>query len=88
MSIVKSLSRLRNNIFGGPGNTGFEKPPAYKTRINLDTPTGILDSDPFEFGTYQYPLDMVEGGQLGHYMVFYVNVVDSTKFSYKNQNQA
>ena len=80
MSIVKSLSRLRNNIFGGPGNTGFEKPPAYKTRINLDTPAGILDHDPFQFGTYQYPLDMIEGGQLGHYIVFYVNVVDSTKF--------
>ena len=24
MSIVKSLGRLKNNIFGGPGNTGFE----------------------------------------------------------------
>ena len=88
MSLVNTLKQLKTNIFGGPGNTGFTKPPAYKTRINLDTPAGILDSDPFEFGTYQYPLDMVEGGQLGHYMVFYVNVVDSTKFKYENQNQA
>ena len=88
MSLVNTLKQLKTNIFGGPGNTGFEKPPAYKTRINLDTPTGILDHDPFQFGTYQYPLDMIEGGQLGHYMVFYVNVVDSTKFKYKNQNQA
>ena len=88
MSLVNTLKQLKTNIFGGPGNTGFEKPPAYKTRINLDTPTGILDHDPFQFGTYQYPLDMIEGGQLGHYMVFYVNVVDSTKFKYENQNQA
>ena len=88
MSLVNTLKQLKTNLFGGPGNTGFEKPPAYKTRINLDTPAGILDHDPFQFGTYQYPLDMVEGGQLGHYIVFYVNVVDSTKFSYKNQNQA
>ena len=88
MSLVNTLKQLKTNIFGGPGNTGFEKPPAYKTRINLDTPAGILDHDPFQFGTYQYPLDMVEGGQLGHYMVFYVNVVDSTKFKYENQNQA
>ena len=88
MSLVNTLKQLKTNIFGGPGNTGFEKPPAYKTRINLDTPAGILDHDPFQFGTYQYPLDMIEGGQLGHYMVFYVNVVDSTKFKYENQNQA
>ena len=84
MSLVNTLKQLKTNIFGGPGNTGFTKPPAYKTRINLDTPTGILDSDPFEFGTYQYPLDMVEGGQLGHYMVFYVNVVNATKFKYRD----
>ena len=88
MSLVNTLKQLKTNLFGGPGNTGFEKPPAYKTRINLDTPAGILDHDPFQFGTYQYPLDMIEGGQLGHYMVFYVNVVDSTKFKYENQNQA
>ena len=26
MSIVNSLKRLKSNIFGGPGNTGFVKP--------------------------------------------------------------
>ena len=88
MSIVKSLSRLKNNIFGGPGNTGFSKPPAYRTRINMsDTPTGVLDHDPLQFGTYQYPKDLVQNGQLGHYMIFYVNVFNSTNYSYKSQNQ-
>ncbi len=82
MSIVNSLKRLKSNIFGGPGNTGFEKPPAYKTRINMDTPTGILDHDPFQFGTYQYPRDIVENGQLGHYMIFYINVMNATSYSY------
>ena len=88
MSIVNSLKRLKSNIFGGPGNTGFSKPPAYRTRINMsDTPTGVLDHDPLQFGTYQYPKDLVQNGQLGHYMIFYVNVFNSTNYSYKSQNQ-
>ena len=83
MSIVKSLSRLRNNIFGGPGNTGFEKPPAYKTRIQMDeSPTAILDDDPLRFGTYQFPKDIYHGGQIGHYMIFYVNKMERSDYSY------
>ena len=83
MSIVKSLSRLRNNIFGGPGNTGFEKPPAYKTRIQMEeSPTAILDDDPLRFGTYQFPKDIYHGGQIGHYMIFYVNKMERSDYSY------
>ena len=36
MSLVNTLKQLKTNIFGGPGNTGFEKPPAYKTRIRME----------------------------------------------------
>ena len=83
MSLVKSLSRLKNNIFGGPGNTGFEKPPAYKTRIRMEeNPTSILDDDPLRFGTYQFPKDLYQSGQIGHYMIFYVNVMNRTDYSY------
>ena len=83
MSIVKSLNRLKNNIFGGPGNTGFSKPPAYKTRIKMqETPVGLLDDDPLRFGTYQFPKDIYHGGQIGHYMIFYVNVMNRTDYAY------
>ena len=84
MSIVNALSRLKTNIFGGPGNTGFSRPPPSKVQdISMtNTPVSSIDSDPMSFGTYQFPLDVFENGQLGHYMIFYVNVQDRTKYEY------
>ena len=86
MSIVNSLKRLKSNIFGGPGNTGFEKPPAFRTSIKLDeNRVGILDDDPLRFGTYQFPKDMYANGQIGHYMIFYVNKMMATNYSYDSK---
>ena len=84
MSIVNTLKNLKTNLFGGPGNTGFSKPPPSRVqRIGMTgTPTSSLDSDPLSFGTYQFPRDVFENQQLGHYMVFYVNVQDRTKYYY------
>ena len=84
MSIVNALSKLKSNLFGGPGNTGFSKPPPSKVGdINMTkTPVSSLDSDPLKFGTYQYPKDVFENGQLGHYMVFYVNKRTQSKYEY------
>jgi len=84
MSIVNALSKLKTNIFGGPGNTGFSKPPPSKVQdIGMRaSPVSVLDNDPLKFGTYQYPQDVFENGQLGHYMVFYVNVQDQKKYAY------
>ena len=89
MSIVNALSRLKTNIFGGPGNTGFSRPPPSKVDdIGMTkTPVSSLDSDPLRFGTYQFPLDVFENGQLGHYMVFYVNIQDRTKYHYPKNAQ-
>ena len=82
--ISSTLKRLKSNLFGGPGNTGFSKPPPSKVQnIGMTpTPTSSLDSDPLSFGTYQFPRDVFENQQLGHYMVFYVNVQDRTKYYY------
>ena len=82
--ISSTLKRLKSNLFGGPGNTGFSKPPPSKVQnIGMTpTPTSSLDSDPLRFGTYQFPRDVFENQQLGHYMVFYVNVQDRTKYYY------
>ena len=82
--ISSTLKRLKSNLFGGPGNTGFSKPPPSKVQnIGMTpTPTSSLDSDPLSFGTYQFPRDVFENQQLGHYMVFYVNVQDRSKYEY------
>jgi len=82
--ISSTLKRLKSNFFGKPGRTGFAQPGPTKTQgIGMtSTPTGLLDSDPLRFGTYQFPRDVFENQQLGHYMVFYVNVQDRSKYYY------
>jgi len=84
MTVFNALSKLKSNLFGGPGNTGFSKPPPSKVQdIGMtSTPTGLLDNDPLRFGTYQFPKDVFENDQLGHYMVFYVNEQKRTKYDY------
>ena len=88
--IASTLKRLKSNLFGGPGNTGFSKPPPSKVQnIGMTpTPTSSLDSDPLRFGTYQFPRDVFENQQLGHYMVFYVNVQDRSKYAYGTSGNA
>ena len=84
MSIVNKLKALKGNLFGGKGNTGESKPPA-STVQSFDlqsSPTGILDIDPLGFSTLSYPLDNEVNFQNGHYMLFYVNVQDKTKYEY------
>ena len=78
------LSRLKTNIFGGPGNTNSSTSPPSKVQdINMTkTPVSSIDSDPMSFGTYQFPKDVFENQQLGHYMVFYVNLQDGAKYGY------
>jgi hypothetical protein len=87
MSLVNTLKNLKSNLFGGPGNTGFAQPGPSKVQgIGMTpTPTGLLDSDPLRFGTYQYPRDVFENQQLGHYMVFYVNQQNRQKYNYGGQ---
>ena len=86
MSIVNALTKLRTNLFGGPGNTGFSKPPPSKVQDIGITPTAVLNNDPLRFGTYQFPKDVFENDQLGHYMVFYVNEMKRSKFDYGTPN--
>jgi len=85
--ISSTLKRLKSNLFGGPGNTGFSKPPPSKVQnIGMTpTPTSLLESDPLQFGTYQFPRDVFENQQLGHYMVFYINVQNRSKYNYNSR---
>ena len=85
-NLFNSLNKLKSNLFGGPGNTGFTKPPA--TRVAelgiKDTPTSLLSVDPLAFASLSYPSDITNNIQNGHYMLFYVNVQNRSKFNYNN----
>jgi len=81
------LSKLRTNLFGsGPQRAGSGTSGITKTdNISLTkTPIDQVERDPLSFGTYQFPKDVFENQQLGHYMVFYINVQDRSKFNYNS----
>jgi len=85
-NLLNSLNKLKSNIFGGKGNTGFTKPPATRVaKLGIkDTPTSLLEVDPLSFAAYSYPRDVTNNVQNGHYMLFYVNVQNRSKFEYNN----
>ena len=85
-NLFNALNKLKTNIFGGSGNTGFTKPPATRVaKIGLsDTPTSLLEVDPLAFASFSYPRDITNNVQNGHYMLFYVNVQNRSKFQYNN----
>ena len=85
-NLFNSLNKLKSNIFGGPGNTGETKPPAVRVaKLGItDTPTSLLEVDPLAFAAYSYPRDVTNNVQNGHYMLFYINVQNRSKFQYKN----
>ena len=85
-NLFNTLNKLKTNIFGGPGNTGFTDPPASRVaKLGITpTPTSLLQVDPLAFASYSYPRDVTNNVQNGHYMLFYVNVQNRSKFNYNN----
>ena len=45
-------------------------------------PTSKIDADPFHFSSISYPRNITTSMQNGHYMLFYVNVQNKTKYGY------
>jgi len=89
--ISNVLSKLRTNLFGsGPQRAGSGTSGPTKTdNISLTkSPISSLDSNPLRFGTYQFPKDVFENQQLGHYMVFYVNQQERQKYNYGSNNKS
>ena len=82
-NLFNALNGLKTNIFGG-GNTGETAPILRKSAIgiNEESPTSKLDHDPFAYSSIQYPKDLTSTGGIGHYMLFYVNVQNKTKYGY------
>jgi len=89
MSIVNKLKSLKSNFFGSStrGRVSNPRPPASMVSDSLvfrESPTGIIGQDPLSFKTFSYPLDVQTNYQNGHYMLFYVNVQDKSKYTYDN----
>jgi hypothetical protein len=89
MSIVNKLKALKSNFFGSStrGRVSNPRPPASMVSDSLvfrESPTGIIGQDPLSFKTFSYPLDVQTNYQNGHYMLFYVNVQDKSKYTYDN----
>ena len=82
-NLFNALNGLKTNIFGG-GNTGQTTPILRKTATGMldESPLSVLDHDPFAYSSIQYPRDLTSNGGIGHYMLFYINVQNKTKYRY------
>jgi len=85
MGVSSILSSLRNNIVGQNSTPTNPSLPTKRTPIELSQDTGPLAGlghDPLGFSTHAYPLDVVNNPEIGHYMLFYINVQNNTTFPY------
>jgi hypothetical protein len=83
MSIFNTINNLKNNILGGGGSgqtTAILRQSAIE--MNDTSPTARLKKNPLAFSSYSYPKDLVNDVTNGHYMLFYINVQNKTKFGY------
>ena len=76
------LKQLQGNQFAAGRNTAGS---LSKSSIELSQdagPTAHLNDDPFRFSSISYPRDVTQDRQNGHYMLFYINVQNRTKYNY------
>ena len=80
-NVSDSLNALASNVFGGRDiSVSLRKSPI---ELNQNAgPTAHLNDDPFAFSSISYPRDVTQDMQNGHYMLFYINVQNKTKFRY------
>jgi len=60
-------------------NKNFEHEAKYG---EWQRPMSKVDADPFHFSSISYPRNITTSMQNGHYMLFYVNVQNKTKYGY------
>ena len=85
-NLFNALNGLKTNIFGGAGSTGSTTPILRQSAIEMkdNRPTSKADVDPFAFSSISYPRDVTNDLQNGHYMLFYINVQNRTKYKYED----
>jgi hypothetical protein len=83
-NLFNALNGLKTNIFGG-GNTGKTTPILRKHAVGMDStsPTSAANGDPFAFSSISYPRNQVSNYTNGHYILFYVNVQEKSRYSYE-----
>jgi len=77
------MGQLSHNYDGGaPVSSPLQKleSPA------KNTPVSDLEIDPLAYRTISYPKDITDNMENGHYMIFYVNVQNKTKYKYDAGN--
>ena len=68
-----------------PSKSQIEKKyPPFKTLGNGDG--SLHGKDPFRFTTLEYPTNITSDEQYGHFILFYVNVQNKTKYKYIGYN--
>ena len=84
-NLINALNGLKTNIFGGP-SAGTTTPILRQSAIEMkdNRPTSKAGVDPFAFSSISYPRDVTNDLQNGHYMLFYINVQNRTKYRYKD----
>jgi len=89
-------SQFRREEVGTPDDAFANRPFFQKTNPDLVSkdyekearygnhrrPTSKVDADPFGFSSIAYPRNVTTNMQNGHYMLFYVNVQNKTKYGY------
>ena len=77
-SVADQYKQLANNMFRGTNvSASIRKSPV---ELKDNSPTSSLNDDPFHFSSISYPRDVTSDMQNGHYMLFYVNVQNKTKY--------
>ena len=80
MSLLSdSINQLAGNILGGSNvSVSLRKSPI---ELRDNSPLATLEGDPYAFSSISYPRDVTYDMQNGHYMLFYINVQNKTKYN-------
>ena len=82
MSLSDQMNQLYSNVISSSKVTDLPRKSPVELRDN--SPLSTLDGDPFAFSSISYPRDVTMDKQNGHYMLFYINVQNKTKFLYES----
>ena len=87
---IKGITPELQSYFGSMSPPAYTGPKDKQTGLSTEqvrksaSPTESITLDPFKFSTLAYPRDVTQDMANGHYMLFYVNVQNKTKFKYKD----
>ena len=80
--LADQMNQLYSNVISSSKVTDLPRKSPVELRDN--SPLSTLDGDPFAFSSISYPRDVTMDKQNGHYMLFYINVQNKTKFLYES----